>query len=162
MATNISVIIPAYNVATTIVQTLESVLSQTSPNWEAIVINDGSVDETAALVSRYSEKDNRIRIFSQSNRGLSAARNTGIEHANFEWLLFLDADDWISPYYVERTTNLINGNSNLDAVHCGWVRIARDGTRLKERYPPEFSDLFPVLAKMCPFAVHSCVVRKTI
>lgn len=162
MATNISIIIPAYNAASTIVQTLESVLNQTSPHWEAIVINDGSVDETVSIVNRYSEKDNRIRMFSQHNQGLSAARNTGIDHANFKWLLFLDADDWISPYYVERTTNLIDDHPNLDAVHCGWVRIAPNGTRLKERYAPDSPDLFPVLAKMCPFAVHACVVRKKI
>ncbi|HYJ63151.1 MAG TPA: glycosyltransferase, partial [Parafilimonas sp.] len=162
MAANVSVIIPAYNAATTIVQTLDSVITQTSWHWEVIIIDDGSIDETATIVKRYSEKDIRIKMFSQPNQGLSAARNAGIDHANFEWLLFLDADDWISPYYVERVTNLIDDNPNLDAVHCGWVRIAPDGTQLKERYAPESPDLFPVLAKMCPFAVHACLVRKTL
>src|SRR5687767_10687648 len=124
MVTNISVIIPAYNAAITIVQTLESLLAQTSPHWEAIVIDDGSVDETIAIVTGYAEKDKRIRIFSQPNQRVSAARNRGIDHANFEWLLFLDSDDWLSPYYVERATSLIANDPNLDAVHCGWVRVA--------------------------------------
>ncbi|MEO6219166.1 MAG: glycosyltransferase [Ginsengibacter sp.] len=162
MATNISIIIPAYNAAATIVETLESVLAQTNSNWEAIVIDDGSVDETIAVVDGYCAKEKRITRLSQLNQGVSAARNTGIDHANFEWLLFLDADDWISPYYVERTINLIDSDPGLDAVHCGWVRIAPDGTQLKERYAPEFSDLFPVLATTCPFAVHACSIRKTI
>ncbi|MEP6595746.1 MAG: glycosyltransferase [Ginsengibacter sp.] len=162
MATNISIITPAYNAATTIVATLESLLAQTSPQWEAIIIDDGSFDETIAIVNRYIEKDKRIRILSQSNQGVSVARNTGIVHANFEWLLFLDADDWISPNYIERAINLIVDDPDLDAVHCGWVRIAPNGTRLKEKYAPESSDLFPVLAKTCPFAVHSCVVKKTV
>lgn len=162
MAIYISVIIPAFNAATTIAQTMDSLLAQTVPYWEAVVINDGSVDETVNVMNGYAEKDTRIRIHSQSNQGLSAARNTGIDQANWEWLLFLDADDWISPNYIERTTCLIADDSNLDAVHCGWVRVTPDGTHLMERYAPSSADLFPTLAKMCPFAVHSCLVRKTI
>src|SRR5437868_5626981 len=134
MAINISVIIPAYNAAATIIQTLESVLSQTSPRWEIIIIDDGSTDDTVAIAHNYIKKDKRIRFFSQKNQGVSVARNTGIGHANFEWLLFLDADDWISPYYVEKTTNLITPHPDFDAVHCGWVRIAPDGSWLKEMY----------------------------
>jgi glycosyltransferase involved in cell wall biosynthesis/peptidoglycan/xylan/chitin deacetylase (PgdA/CDA1 family) len=162
MAASISIIIPAYNAANTIIETLESVLTQTSPNWEVIIVDDGSVDETMTIANRFIEKDGRIRALTQSNQGVSVARNTGISHANFEWLLFLDADDWISPYYIERAVNLIASDPDVDAVHCGWVRIAPDGSRLKEMYAPHFSDMFPVLAKTSPFAVHACIVKKSV
>lgn len=91
----VSVVIPAHNAAATIAETLQSLQSQSFTGWEAIVVDDGSRDTTSEIVSRFAQEDSRIRIVSQPNQGVSAARNTGIEHAGADWLLFLDADDWI-------------------------------------------------------------------
>ena len=86
-----SVIIPLYNKETTILKTLDSVLAQTYPHFEVVVVDDGSTDRSAELVT--SLADSRIRYFKKENGGPSSARNLGVEKAEKEWLLFLDADD---------------------------------------------------------------------
>ncbi len=91
-----SVIIPAYNAAGTLARAIDSVLTQTWPAFEIIVIDDGSIDATAAVAASYGEK---IRYLRQDNAGVSAARNHGARIASGDWLAFLDADDW---YYLDR------------------------------------------------------------
>ncbi len=158
----VSVIIPAYNAANTVARTLESLLTQTYAAWEVIVVDDGSEDKTVAIVTHFAEKDDRIRIVSQPNQGVSAARNTGIGLARHAWLLFLDADDWILNHFLERMNQVVLSHDEIDAVDCGWVRVATDGTRLVEKYAPALEDLFPTLARYCPFAIHACIVRKSL
>ncbi|OUL21131.1 glycosyl transferase family 2 [Nostoc sp. RF31YmG] len=157
---SVSVIIPAYNADSTLAETLQSLQSQTFFNWEAIVVDDGSNDETAAIAHQFTSKDSRIRTVSQSNQGVCAARNTGIDLGNFDWLLFLDADDWLAPQHLEKMTAALAADSSLDAVHCGWSRVAADGTLAGEKYGAALTDLFPVSTRHCPFAIHACVVRK--
>lgn len=91
-----SVIIPAYNAAGTLARAIDSVLTQAWPAFEIIVIDDGSMDATAAVAASYGEK---IRYLRQDNAGVSAARNHGARIASGDWLAFLDADDW---YYLDR------------------------------------------------------------
>jgi glycosyltransferase involved in cell wall biosynthesis len=95
-APRFSVIIPAYNAKDTLARALDSVLAQSWPAFEIIVIDDGSVDATAAVAASYGEK---IRYLRQDNAGVSAARNHGARIASGDWLAFLDADDW---YYLDR------------------------------------------------------------
>ena len=158
----VSVIMPAYNAATTIAEAIESVRAQTAPNWELIVVNDGSTDNTVEIVASLAAQDSRIRIVNRLNGGESAARNTGIAEARYDWLVFLDADDWILPAYLERVTKELAADPALDAVHCGWARIALDGTRVVETYRPPTGDLFPTLARRAAFPVHACIVRKSL
>ncbi|MDR4499236.1 MAG: glycosyltransferase [Candidatus Scalindua sp.] len=159
---NISVIIPAHNASDTLAETLESILKQTSTNWEAIVVDDGSSDETAAVAREFIDKDNRFRITRRQQGGESAARNTGITLASYDWLLFLDADDWISPDYLERMTGKLVSDSTLDAVHCGWIRVAPDGTYGDEIHCPQTGDLFSLFTRYCVFAIHACIVRRSL
>ena len=159
---NVSVIIPAYNAAGTIAETLTSLRAQTYEGWEAIVVDDGSSDETAAIVQGIAQQDPRIRIVNQARMGVSAARNRGISLARFNWVLFLDADDWLLPLHLERMTRALIADPDLDAVHCGWARVAPDGTRVGEKYWPQSGDLFPVFARLCPFAIHACIVRRSL
>ena len=91
-----------------------------------------------------------------------AARNIGIALARYDWLLFLDADDWISPLYLERMTNELVSDPSLDAVHCGYARVAADGTLVVDNYQPPSGDLFPTLARRAAFPVHACIVRKSL
>jgi Glycosyl transferase family 2 len=159
---NVSVVIPARNAAPTIADTLESVCAQTCGAWEAIVVDDGSTDETARIAGEFAVRDPRITVISQPGGGESAARNTGIAHARYDWLLFLDADDWISPRHLERLTGELERHPELDAVHCGSVRVAPDGTEVSDSYSPPAGDLFPTLAQRAAFPVHACIVRRSL
>ncbi|MGH7791810.1 MAG: glycosyltransferase family 2 protein, partial [Thermodesulfobacteriota bacterium] len=87
---NVSVIIAAHNAADTIAETLQSLLDQTFPHWEAIVVDDGSSDGTENVVKSFVERDARFRFLRQQQMGVSAARNNGIKLARFDWLVFLD------------------------------------------------------------------------
>ena len=92
----VSVIIPCYNAGRYLGECLESVLAQDERDWEAIVIDDGSTDDTLAIAGAYAQRDARIRVYHQENRGVSAARNLGLIKAQGEWVTFVDGDDWIA------------------------------------------------------------------
>jgi glycosyltransferase involved in cell wall biosynthesis len=106
----LSVVIPAFNAATTIRSAVRSTLSQTVPVLEVIVVDDGSTDATAAVVSGID--DSRVRLVSQANGGPSAARNAGIAEARGGWIAFLDSDDLWLPRYVETATAALAGAPN--------------------------------------------------
>lgn len=95
----VSVVIPAYNSASFLASSIESALAQTHRALEVVVINDGSTDETATVLASFGS---RIRVVSQANRGLPAARNAGIAVSVGEWVAFLDADDWWLPEKLEK------------------------------------------------------------
>ena len=92
----LSIIIPVYNVEQFIGECLDSVCTQSFADWEAICVNDGSTDCSLSLLQEFASRDSRIHVVSQSNAGLSAARNTGLRAANGEYVLFLDSDDKLS------------------------------------------------------------------
>ena len=97
----ISVVIPAYNAEQFLDETLESVLSQTYENWECIIVNDGSTDNTESVAKKWCEKDSRFRLTDKENGGLSSARNWGIKESKAEYIAFLDADDLYMPNFLE-------------------------------------------------------------
>ena len=93
----ISVIVPAYNIASWLSRCLDSILAQTHKNLEIIVIDDGSTDGTSQIIDEYVKKDSRIVAIHQKNTGLVAVRNIGIEIAQGDWIGFVDGDDAIDP-----------------------------------------------------------------
>ena len=95
----VSVIIPAYNCERWLPQCVESILCQTYGDFELILVNDGSTDGSEAVCRSYT--DSRVRVFSQPNRGVSAARNRGLEEARGEYVVFVDSDDWLEPQALE-------------------------------------------------------------
>lgn len=97
----ISVIVPCYNQAQYLDECLQSVLDQTYPNWECIIVNDGSPDNTEEVALEWTKKDSRFQYISKQNGGLSSARNAGIAEANGDWILPLDCDDKIGTRYLE-------------------------------------------------------------
>ncbi|MBI5029974.1 MAG: glycosyltransferase [Chloroflexi bacterium] len=159
---NVSVIIPAYNAAGTIVDTLESLRTQTFTTWEAIVVDDGSVDKTLTIAKHFAQCDHRICVMSQPHAGHSAARNTALHHARFDWLVFLDADDWILPIHLACLTQTLAANSDLDAVHCGWTQVQSDGMPGSPKYCSQSGDLFDLFARYCAFAMNACLVRRAL
>lgn len=114
----ISVVIPLYNKEKQIAKTLQTVLQQTFQNFEIVIINDGSTDNSLEVVKRIN--DTRIRIIHQENAGVSAARNKGIKEAKYELIAFLDADDEWKPEYLETQYRLYCKYSECSVYACGY------------------------------------------
>ena len=104
----VSVVVPAYNVVKYISECLESIKAQTFKDFECIVVNDGSTDNTLSLIEKVTAGDDRFRILSQENGGLSHARNEGMKLARGEYLQFIDGDDFVAPDLLERCVNEID------------------------------------------------------
>ncbi|CAN5899454.1 hypothetical protein BH23ACT5_BH23ACT5_10640 [soil metagenome] len=158
----VSIVVAAYNAEDTIGDTLTSIAAQTHVHWEAIVVDDGSTDGTAEIAREGQNRDDRFRVTTRSNGGESAARNTGVAAARYDWLLFLDSDDWIAPDHLQRLTAEVDSDRTLDAVHCRWVRVAVDGTEIPEDYRPPGGDMFATWARRSAFPVHACIVRRAL
>jgi glycosyltransferase involved in cell wall biosynthesis len=114
----VSIIVPCYNQAQYLDECLQSVLEQTYENWECIVVNDGSPDNTDYIVKIWKEKDSRFKYLYKDNGGLSSARNAGISKANGEFILPLDADDKIASKYCELALQEFEKNQDLRVVYC--------------------------------------------
>ena len=109
----ITVIIPVYNVEQYLRDCLDSMLNQTMSDWEAICVNDGSIDGSAIILEEYARKDERIKVIEQSNGGLSAARNAGMKVAKGDYVLFLDSDDWLEPNALDVLSEQLDGEDML-------------------------------------------------
>ncbi len=129
---HVSVIMPTFNYGRFIGQAIESVLSQTHRNWELIIVDDGSTDDTSAVVSNF--KDTRIRYARLENGGVSRARNHGLDLARGEALAFLDADDVWLPHKLEAQVRVLSIEPEVGFVACNFVRFKSDGTELSEQF----------------------------
>jgi glycosyltransferase involved in cell wall biosynthesis len=110
----VSIIVPVYNVEEYIIQCLDSVVNQTLKEIEIICVNDGSTDGSLQILEAYAEKDERIKIINEKNRGQGAARNTGMKLANGEYVGFVDSDDWIElDTYEKLYNNAVSNNSDI-------------------------------------------------
>lgn len=118
----VSIITPVYNGERFIRETLDSVLQQTYPYWEMIVIDDGSKDQSATIVEEYAAKDSRFQLLKQSNAGSAAARNNGIRHARGRYIALLDADDLWKPCFLESQLSLMKAQ-NAIVVYSSYQRI---------------------------------------
>lgn len=114
----VSIIVPAYNCEEFLAETLDSVLRQTYTNWECIVMDDGSTDNTMAIAESHAMRDSRIKCYQQENQGPSAARNHAINHSSGEYILPLDADDIIHPSYVEKAISAFKTIPDIKLVYC--------------------------------------------
>ena len=122
----ISIIVPAYNVASYLPMCLESLLAQTHTNIEVLVVNDGSTDDTATVLDMYAAKDSRIKPIHKENGGVTNARFCGIEHAAGEWIGFVDGDDAIDPDMYERLlANAVKYDAQIS--HCGYRLVLENG-----------------------------------
>jgi glycosyltransferase involved in cell wall biosynthesis len=119
----VSVLIPAYNAAATLAETLASVCSQTYQNLEIIIVDDGSVDATFALASRLSHEDRRIRVLRQDNAGVAAARNLALRHAAGPLVAPVDADDLWHLTKIERQVRRLHEVTDIAVVYCWSVEI---------------------------------------
>ncbi|MCL2842914.1 MAG: glycosyltransferase [Oscillospiraceae bacterium] len=126
----ISVIVPVYNVEEYLAECLDSILDQTYRNLEIILVNDGSTDSSGDICEHYRKMDDRIRVIYQENKGVSSARNLGIDSANGQWIAFVDSDDGIKPDMYEKLLHAAT-QSGKKVVCCDFSRFASDMEALR-------------------------------
>lgn len=121
----ISVIVPVYNTEQYLPRCLDSILSQSFTDFELLLIDDGSTDDSGTICDAYAEKDSRIRVFHKENGGVSSARNMGVDNAKGEWVFFMDSDDELIP---EGLLTLVDGTSDtVDMVMAGYEVVDNEG-----------------------------------
>lgn len=130
----ISVLMPAHNAASTIAEAIDSVLAQTLGDWELIVVDDGSADATAQLISNYS--DERIRLVRQPQQGASVARNRAFAESHGELICFLDADDRFAPTKLAAQAALLDARPEIGSTYCAHRRVDLDGVGWTLQAPP--------------------------
>jgi len=158
----ITVVLPTFNRANLISLCVDSVLLQTYQNWELIIVDDGSEDETATLIKRYT--DARIRYIYQENAERSATRNNGIEHAKGEWICFLDSDDEYQPEHLQELVKFIEVHKPLPGLIATGL-ITREGQKTKHKaflelqknFLEEIGSKFLIPSQVC---VHRSVLEK--
>ena len=114
----VSIIVPCYNQAQYLAETLDSVLAQTYPYWECIIVNDGSIDNTEEVANTYCRLDERFIYYHKENGGLADTRNYGIKHSTGYYILPLDSDDKIGATYIEKAVKYLDMNPTTKLVYC--------------------------------------------
>ncbi len=131
-ATLVSIIVPVFNLEHEISKCLFSILFQKYQNYEVIVIDDGSTDNSLSICKNFSKKDSRIKVFHQNNLGLSAARNTGIKKTSGDLIAFIDGDDNVDPTFISRLVEALK-KSRADIAVCGYSEF--HGNKFKSFAP---------------------------
>jgi glycosyltransferase involved in cell wall biosynthesis len=142
----VSVVIPTYNRSALVREAVDSVLAQTHPDVEVIVVDDGSTDDTPSVLAAYGD---RIRVICKENAGGTAARNTGLEAAGGEFVNVLDHDDLFRPDKIERQLRMFAARPRVSVVHCGFDRIDSAGALLDRRPRLPEGDLTTLLQYGC-------------
>lgn len=127
----ISIIVPVYKAENVLAKCVDSVLAQTFADWELLLIDDGSPDGSGALCDDYAGQDDRVRVFHKSNGGVSSARNLGMEEAKGDYILFIDADDWIEPVTCQTLLDALEGAGG-DSAGCAHWNIQPSGEKWAE------------------------------
>ena len=156
----VSVIVPCHNGARFLAEAIESALAQTHPAIETIVVDDGSLDDTPAILERYA---GRVRVLHQQNRGPSAARNAALAVAYGEYVAFLDADDRFRPEKIARQVAILDTRPDIGLVYGGWRFIDEEGRSLPgEGRPRGEGDMLPALLLGNPIHPLAAVVRRAL
>lgn len=128
----VSVIMPMYNVEEYVEKALNSLQKQTYKNIEILVINDGSTDNSLNIANAYASKDNRIKILSKINGGVSSARNLGLKASTGEYITFVDPDDWVENNYVEHLYNVLT-ESQAELSICSFISHKPKKIKVKQK-----------------------------
>jgi glycosyltransferase involved in cell wall biosynthesis len=158
----VGIVMPAFNAAATISEAVASLRAQQHRDWTLIVVDDGSTDDTAAILARIVAVDDRVHLLRQPNAGEASARNAGLAALDTEWVAFLDADDWVAPTWLARLAAEAEADPSRDVIHCRWARVAGDGTIVPVTYQAPSGDLFDVWAHRSAFPVHAALVRRSL
>ena len=153
-----SVIVPARNAAVTIRCSLDCLINQTDTNWEAIVLDDQSSDETPRIILDYAARDQRIRFLTGPGHGVAAVRNVGLSEASGRRILFLDADDWVDLDFLEQMNEALDGRAAAVAAYCAYRRFTPDGRLTPARSDPGVAKApLERFARTCATAIHTVV-----
>lgn len=162
MSKLVSVVVPAYNVGLYIEDCIKSIINQTYSNWELIVVDDGSTDNTLTLAKKAAGTDHRIRIHSQNNQGVSVARNTGLSLATGEEIIFLDGDDFWLSKCLQKLVNA-KEQGEVQVGYCGYDHFYINGYIRRYRYGyPDGSVLIAAINGEARFHVGAMLIDKKV
>lgn len=156
-----SIIIPVYNAANTLAQTLQSVIDQSYTNYEVCLVNDGSTDDSMAIIEEYSANHHNFSVINQKNRGLGQARNCAAKAAKGEWLVFLDADDYWAPHKLQSLANAIAQNPQFAFIYHQIFELYPNG-RMRARNFWRVNGVEEFIAKGNPFVPSAIAIKKDI
>ena len=154
----ISLVVPIYNVEEYLHQCVDSLLKQTYPNFEIILVDDGATDNCPQICDEYAKADSRIKVFHKVNGGLADARNYGATKAQGEYISFIDSDDYVSTDYISYMYAILK-KYQADIAVCGLTSVWDDMYQRKERSKSEVLDTEEALRRMCyfrGFGVSAC------
>ncbi len=156
---DISFLIPAYNAAETLADCLGSLQKQSVSNWQAVVVDDGSKDDTWEVLERFAKADTRILIHRQPNAGASAARNAAAGFATAPLLCMLDADDWLDPVFIQSMLPVAADGQQPIIAYCSHRRVTPDGRMLGVEIPPDLAGdrAKREFSSFCALAIHTVV-----
>lgn len=161
----VSVIMPCFNAQRYIKDSVQSVLSQTYKHLELIVVDDGSTDSSLALLAKMREADGRVKVINQKNKGPGPARNKALSVAEGEYIAFLDADDYWSPYCLEKLQKALSSNlpSGWGLAYCGWQNIGLSKKRSQPFIPLDYAsaNLPEVFLGGCRWPIHAALFYKS-
>lgn len=152
-----TIIVPVYNVEKYINRCIDSILAQTINEWELILVDDGSLDNSGKICDEYAEKDTRIKVFHKQNGGVSSARNLGIQEAEGEFVLFVDADDYLEKYALSVLKDATTGQ-NPDMVIYNTREVLNNGKQIEYHYPLLKNKVYnkqEIEQQLIPFACQS-------
>ncbi|WP_440897998.1 glycosyltransferase family 2 protein [Amphibacillus sp. Q70] len=156
----VSIVMPAYNCEKYIVEAINSVLAQTYQNWELLVLDDGSKDNTLQIINEFGEKDSRVRpLQNEKNMGVSATRNKGIDLATGDWIAFLDSDDLWEPSKLEKQLE-ISGRYLAEFLFTGSSYINEEGEPFKGIFEVPERVTYKKLRKHNVISCSSVLVKK--
>jgi glycosyltransferase involved in cell wall biosynthesis len=160
--TLISVVMPCYNAAPFVQEAIESVLQQSYPQLELIIVDDGSHDASTQIIARLATAHpDRIRVMHQTNSGPYAARNHGLEHAHGNFIAFLDADDTWHPDALQLLHQAMV-ETQADVAYCGWQNVGEAAVDTHPYLPPNYveADAAALFLQSCPWPINGVLVRR--
>ncbi|MCL2048517.1 MAG: glycosyltransferase [Defluviitaleaceae bacterium] len=151
----ISIIIPVYNASAYLDKCIMSILGQTYSNFELIIVNDGSTDNSAEVISKYLT-DSRVKYIEQQNAGAVGALNTGMKNADGEYITYVGNDDYIEPNMYETMLNALK-STNADVAVCDFNLVYEDGRENKNKYSKTKNEVMDLSEDLCRYFVKCCV-----
>ena len=156
--TEVSVICPVYNAERFLRRSVDSVLAQTLPKFELILIDDGSTDGSGRICDEYASRDSRVKVLHKPNGGVSSARQAGMDLASGEYFIHIDSDDWADREWLERMYKVAKAE-DADVVCCDFYQVFKDRKELSRQCHPEYSQKMIAEAVAGGRMAHSLCIK---
>jgi glycosyltransferase involved in cell wall biosynthesis len=159
----ISVVMPCYNAEAFVEESIECVFQQTYPNVELIIVDDGSKDRSPAILLEAAKKYPALTALAQANSGPYPARNLALQHAQGEFVAFLDADDYWTSDCLEKLYHALV-EADADLSYCGWQNVVENGKDGPPYVPPAYEqgNIYEAFLTGCPWPIHAALTRRNI